>query len=560
MASDPLRAIGVWRAQEGAIESGVPLAVVGTCWYYALDLLRAAASGSPYTGLELGVILGGCVALTGWTTARQLNIFGRKRPRTAAIWGGFTGLAAVLTVRQLVSSGFSDACTGDWTGTIVALQALDGSTVTQVACRVGGVPQNPYLPGTLLYPAWSGALTLWHWGAFALIGAVSAVGLRDRRLLRTTIVERLGEGYRLAPAVGLDSAVIEPKPKDGRVQACGNLTLWGEICGQIYSADKVFEPGEWCARCHQVYQPMERTLSFSVVSLYTSDIDVLNGLERLDSVSWDPDQVSPQDNRISGQERWVELGRVTLPDGLSVAQALALVHDRLGEWAGQTEPIVRQSATLAQERASRLAAWIWFGKVVDRMTYARPTTNAVLALGPARLRDLVPNTGEDLTLQLDIGLLPLELRTAFRKTFLQEGRAPVNQNTRSDLWIPTGQPKTAAEPGVWIPRMEGEALRAWLGTERIRREDVRGVSSPLPYRFEGAPWSSARALDFVRMALRPAAQRDGAQGPVAEDWTEPDGVDAPGASIAEWAWLEADQIQLLRQQSLVLMSADGSAP
>ena len=28
MASDPLRAIGVWRAQEGAIESGVPLAVV----------------------------------------------------------------------------------------------------------------------------------------------------------------------------------------------------------------------------------------------------------------------------------------------------------------------------------------------------------------------------------------------------------------------------------------------------------------------------------------------------------------------------------------------------
>ena len=556
MGSDPLRSIGLWRAQEGALESGVPLAVVGACWYYAHDLLSTSASGSPYTPVELLAVLGCCVAITGWTTGRQLVIYGRRKPQMSAVFGAAIGLGALFTLRQLVISGFEDACAGEWAGALVNLPALDGSAVVQVACRVGGVPDNPYLPGTFVVPAWSGALSLWHWLAFAVTGALSAIGLRDRRLRRSNVVSKLAGAYRLAPAVGLDSAVVDPKPKDGRVQACGNLTLWGEICGQIYDAEKVFEPGEWCARCHQVYQPMDRTLTLSVVSLYTADIDVLNGLERLDNVSWDPDMVRPQDNRVSGQERWIALGRIALPDGLSVATALSLVHDRLAGWASEGSPAAKEAAALATERASRIAAWIWFGKVVDRMTYARPTPRVTLAIGPARLRDLVPDTGEDLTLQLDIGLLPLELRTAFRMTFLKEGRAPAREDTKTDLWIPTALPAAAAEPGAWIPRMEGEALRAWLATERVHQASVRGVSSPLPYRSEeegwGAEWGSRATLDFVRMATRAAGPPPSAGGPRADDWIEPDGARVPGDSIAEWAWLEGDQLQLLRQQVLVL--------
>ena len=47
-----------------------------------------------------------------------------------------------------------------------------------------------------------------------------------------------------------------------------------------------------------------------------------------------------------------------------------------------------------------------------------------MALGTTRLRDLITDSGEDLYLQLDIGLLPVEMRTAFKKTFLDERRGP----------------------------------------------------------------------------------------------------------------------------------------
>ena len=191
MATDPLRAIGGWRAQEGALESGVPVAVVGICWYYALDLLRAAASGSPYTPLELLTVLGAAVALVGWTTGRQLVIYGKKKPWMAAVFGAVAGLLSLLTLRNMVVSGFETACADTFAGLIVQIRALDGSELSQTACRVGGVPHNPYLPGTLIYPAWSGALPTWQWPTFAGIGALASLGLRDRRLRRSTVVERL---------------------------------------------------------------------------------------------------------------------------------------------------------------------------------------------------------------------------------------------------------------------------------------------------------------------------------------------------------------------------------
>ena len=83
---------------------------------------------------------------------------------------------------------------------------------------------------------------------------------------------------------------------------------------------------------------------------------------------------------------------------------------------------------LAKKRASRLSAWIWIGHEENALTYARPTSRALLAVGPTRLKDLPIEGGERLALQLDIGLLPLELRTAFRQTFLDPTRPPLVQN------------------------------------------------------------------------------------------------------------------------------------
>ncbi|MCA9571659.1 MAG: hypothetical protein KC656_27660, partial [Myxococcales bacterium] len=204
---------------------------------------------------------------------------------------------------------------------------------------------------------------------------------------------------------------------------------------------------------------------------------------------------------------------------------------------------VQGAIELAQKRASRLAAWIWIGPMADRLTYARPTERAILALGPSRLRDLMLDAGEPLTLQLDVGLLPLELRTAFRKTFLDPERAPVRQNTKQDLWVPVA-PDTSALAGTWVPRMEGTALRRWVSLDRLRPAEVRGVTTPLPYVLPGGTVAETvrdGSLDLVRT-------------PVDARTHEPILAHRPGDSIAEWDWMEWRQIELLRQHSLVMVS------
>ena len=95
--------------------------------------------------------------------------------------------------------------------------------------------------------------------------------------------------------------------------------------------------------------------------------------------------------------------------------------------------------------------------------------------------------------------------------------------------------------GLWVDRLEGDALRAWLATARAHRPNARGVSAPVPYRHEGPPASAedVRAgLDLVLMEL----DRDG---------VAPTGERGPGDSVAEWAWLDADQVELLRRRCLV---------
>lgn len=551
--SDPRRAIGIRRTTETLREVLVPLTIACGAWYAARVFLGRPVESRELAGVELLLLLGAVTAAISWYIARQLTQASVRRPWVHVLWAGGVSVGALYGLSTYAVWDFKSVCelqqgvvVEAWTTTWLApagLADLLGWPVpppTVSVCRVGGVQGNPYLPGTLLRAPWDGSFSIPLAAGLALISVLTAVGTRDLRLFPTRLGMAIADVLRLAPAAG-EGAVVGNT--DGPLQACGNTTLWGEPCGQLYGADQHFEPGEWCVRCAQVYRPAERRLQFRVVSLFTAEVDVLNGLERLDAVSWPQGETMPPDARLSGQERWVQLGTIDVPDVISVSTLLQLVHDRLDSFGGDREE-AKQAVALAKARASRIAAWIWIGSLEHRLTYARPTSRCMLAYGPVRLRDLGLEVGEPLVLQLDIGLLPLELRTGFRQTFLQSDREPVLQNLKQDLWVPTTSLRKPSADGLWVPRVEGDALRAWLSLDRLRPDDVRGVSSPRPYVARGdAPVASLQegtVFDFVRVPL---------------DEGEPVDEVQPGASIAEWAWLEDRVIELLRQQSLVLVAS-----
>ncbi len=531
--ADPLFTMGARRTAETLTEMLVPFTVAGTVWWQAKNYLAEPSVSRELSTFELYVLLCGVAAIGAWYAGRQLCLVNVKRPWTHVFVIAGTCLGSMYGLGTAVRWGFSSECT-ELAGLLVQTQVLFGSE--GLVCQIGGVPDNPYLAGVLLRPAWDGHISFPLGVVLAIVPTLVGYGMRDVRLRSSRIGLGLIDQLQLAPAAG-DQAVLGDA--SDVVQACANATLWGEPCGQMYPKSKVFEPGEWCVRCAQVYQRTERVVSFDVVSLFTSDIDVLNGLERLDASAWGQGEPEPPDARLSGQERWVRLGRIEVPDVVSVATLMQFLHGRLKVWAGSAREEDQLAFDLAAKRASKLACWIWMGRHRDRLTYARPTHRALLALGATRLRDLDLDIGEELVLQLDIGLMPLELRSGFRQTFL-DGREPIVQNSKQDFWVPV----TAIRPrpdGLWIPRIEGAALRAWLSLDRIRPPDVRGVTSPRAYvGMEGEPDAATGTLDLVRMPL------DGTE-PTMEIW--------PGTSIAEWVWMERQQIELLRQQVLVMVDA-----
>jgi len=567
---DPLKSLGGWRAAEGAVEVTIPLLVVGTAWYQARGLFAAPTAARSLTPIELLVVLGACAALTGWMASRQMIQLRRRSPWSivllALVYVG--GIMAFLP--GWARDGFDAACKDTYQGEIIAssdLSRLDlvGRPDTgPVVCRIGGVPDNAYLPGALLRPSWYGALGAQHWAWVFGVAGISALGLRDRRLRPTSMVVNLLALLRYAPALGHQTSMGKPPAKDGKLVACSNATLWGEPCGQIYAAERVWQDGEWCGRCGKPFRRAEREVQLKVVTLFTADVDVLNGIEGTDTVGWERDAGSDRgDARPSGMERWVQVGAVSLPDVLTVAQTLSIIHDLLPIWGSNGGERIRDAAALATRKASRVSAWIWFGSMAARLTYARPTNRAVLAIGPTRLRDLISEGGEELWLQLDVGLLPLELRWGHRKPPSQEGGRPYIQDSKMDLWIPVAPPSPPkAQIGLWVPRIEGEALRTWISTKRLPHADLSGDDSyPIAYRplRKSAPAGRSAdeaaapapavpelepprpgSLDFVRQPLDPEGE-------------EPTGEQVVGASIAEWAWMEWEQIQLLRQQCLVLV-------
>lgn len=547
MSLDPRVALGRWRVAEGALEATVPTLAAAAGWVGAAYTLAAPTAARPLTVAELYALLGLVAALSGWMAGRQLWLAGRKNPLGQAALAVLYVCIGYIALPWFSMDHFTSVC-GELGGEVLRTTPI-GEGAGQTVCRLGGVPDNAYLPGALLRPSWEGAPGpgLWAWGVMhAVLGALA---LRDRRLRPTALPNRLFELLRFAPARGHKAAF--GGASEGKVVACENPTLWGEPCGQLYPADRVFGPGEACVRCGASFRRAERELTFKVVSLFSADPDVLNGVEKTDTVSWRRDEPMTPDARPSGLERWVQLGTLRLPDVVSAATALSIVHDLLPQWAGANER-TREAANLAIRRASRVSAWIWFGSFAHRLTYARPGENAALALGSTRLRDLVPEGGEELWLQLDVGLFPLQLFYGFRRDPTDEARPAELQNSKADLWVPVAPSELPKDQrGLWVPRVEGEALRAWLSTERLRAGPTPGMSTPLPFLFgrgDGEDPFATRSphpgsLDFVRM-------------PLDKDGSQPSFSRSVGDSIAEWDWLEANQIQLLRQQSLVLISRD----
>ena len=554
MALDPLSYIGTRRAAEGAFESSVPVMVAGASWYVCYRVFSGASAGRPATDVELCIVLGAFSGIMAWAVARQFFLVGRRKPLTLAIFGTAFALAALAGMGPAVRLGFANLCVDALGGQLVSLIDLVDNEVRQNGCQLRPVPSNAYLQGTLILPIWDGRLSVLQWLLMAFMGLLGSVGLRSHRLRKTQIGAKVDKLLRLAPAAGSAAAAGAPPPTQAQLVACKNPTLWGEPCAQVYGKEKVFLPGEWCARCNQAFTPADRILRFKVVSLFTAELDVLNGLERQDTLSWDYGATMDEDPRISGQERWVVIGDIELPDVLTVSQALAYVHEVLGAWSGTRDERVARAAKLAMERASRICAWIWFGRHVSSLTYARPTTDVAFAAGPTRLRDLVPDTGRELMLQLDIGLLPLEVRTAFRQTFLSGKRGPLLQNSKRDVWVPVGPlGRQAKGSGIWVDRIEGEGLRTWLSTARIPPQAAAGVPLPLPYHpvTAGAP--------PAHMDLPDGAVIDLVRRPLDPDTQEPIMVPSPGESVAEWAWLEWEQIELLRRQCLVQVVVPGGS-
>ena len=526
--SDPtLSRLGALRALEGGVEALVPLGLAGLGWGLSLAWLSGPTAAVGATPLEIGALLGANAALTGWAAGRLVWLTRRRSPRhiVGLAWALF--VVMLLLLPRLSADRFAKRCATGWEGVIVQDALPESLGGGRALCQIGAVAGNPYLPGRLVRPRWAGALDGRAWAPLLLIVGLAALGWRDRRLAPTRIGEYLlralpyaqGAGWAASPRGGPDAS--------GRVEACANVTWWGDLCGQLYPGASAPPPGQACVRCHQGFRPAERRLRLKIVSLTTADVDTLNGWEKQDMVSWERRGIARDERSASAKARWAVLGELDLPDVLTVAQALALIHTRLPVWAEGEEARAR-AAALARERASRISAWLWAGAAEERLTRARPEREAVLALGPQRLRDLPPRRGEALWLQLDLGLLPLEL---------WEGRAgePAERCTRRALWIPVASPRRpAATPGLWVPRVEGDALRAWLRSARKR--DSQGQLAA--YLHQGAPRGGA--LDLV---LRPKHPKSG----------EPSAQPQPGESVAEWLWLERAQIQSLRRDALVMV-------
>ncbi len=510
------------RAAEGVVEVGLPAVVALAAWYGLERLLEVPAPQRRLTPAEVAVLFGAAGVLVGHAIGRVTWLSGARRPGVAAGVAGVGAALALALTLWLGRGGFAARC-----------QELGGALADGGApvCQVNPVLRSADLPGTLLRGQAVGAPWVGVWVCVA--AALGALGRRDRRLFPSGAARDLLSRLSFLPAAGRASAASN-RPGAALV-ACGSPTLWGEPCGQLYAEGLAPARGQRCVRCQQPFQPVGADRTLHIYSRVNAELDALHTWETADSTVWNAGEASQAQERArrSGQARWVRLTTVSVPEILTVAQVLALVLESLAAGAESSEdPSVVRARALALNRASRVAAWLWFGKDIgQRLMDAQPTDGDVaLAVGPTRLQDLLRGRAGEVALQLETGLLPLGLWTGRRgkDTLLR---------ARTCVWIPvTG----AQADGAWVPRVEGAALLRWLSLTR-GQGGVAEETELAPY--EGGSPARSGALEWARAT-------PGAGG-------EPDPTRRePGDALAEWSWFELKHIELLRQRGVVLVARE----
>jgi len=515
----PLTDVAQRRAWELAVEAVVPLFLAGGLWTGMLQVLSAPSEGQALSSLELAVLLGALAGMLGWAVARQLWVAGWQR-----LWL-LVGVGLVVALVGAWGLGTGVAAKVEGTCSTVGGDPVMGETTfgeVMVGCHVSAVENNPYLTGALLRPRWTGHIPLWGWLWTAAFGVFGVVAGRDVRLFRSAVPFRYQDAFRWEPGGGSQVALGEDKVSNAQVTACSNPTWWGEPCGQIYSSDKVWAPGEWCGRCRLPFQADDERYTFDIVVPALSDVTRLNAMERLDAVAWEPGTplLRPEAS-VSGRLRWHKVHRITVPGVLSVSQLLALVWEALPGWGGD-DAATAEAVAQAHGSGSRLAAWFWAGRVSDRLHLATPTRAMVLAAGPRRLREFIPGLGQELTLQIDTGVCPIELRSGFVHRVREVGdtNRTVQRNLRVVTWIPTA-PSEVLNHGLWLPRLEGAALRRWLATQRNQPRVTEGVTVPAEY----VPYTVAPTTPRVMLV---------------DMGTGEEGTDALPTLQAEWEAVDAD--------------------
>lgn len=526
-------------------------------------------AGKPLTDLEVVLALGLVVSCTGWAVGRLCFLLGMRMPLSITLVSlGFHSL-----LLGLMSDGSSElfrvVCREDG-GRLAEVRPLEtmergwmlsSENHLLKVCRMNAPEPGPFTPGVLLRPAWQGSSQLLPWGMplLLLVGLMSTLGLRDRRIFRSGMPRVIWSFLRLASAGGGSTAwrsPDSPPARGGPWQACNNATLWGEPCGQLYLASHSFARGEPCVRCGLLFRPAP-TLTLAVVALRYGDIDFLNGLESREARIWRQGEPQPP-APLTSEPRWVSLLEVQLPDVISVSQAIALVLEAI-----QARPTMALGAGRALDlifrQASRVTAWAWFSAETPDLSSGIPVRELELMSGAQRLRDVYGHRSGWKGFQLDIGLLPVDLRLGLWKP--PEALAGeqlrldggTRYNNRQVFWLPVSRAAVSEEAHtLWVPRVEGEGLRTWL-TLTSRQAHLR----PAPYYWSDCPWKDDVTLDAphdleaspLSLVRLPAPER----GPLEQ-------ADLMGCRLAEWDWLDKPHLALLRSQTVMMAPAELALP
>lgn len=563
------RAIARRHMLETTLETSVPgfASVIG--WLIVMRELSYPQSGKPLTDLEVVLALGLAVALSGWAVGRVGFILGMRYPLKMVLLSMTLHVGLLGVLGDASSELFRIVCREN-DGRLASVRPLepiprswtirDSNHLIKV-CRQNTQEPGPFTPGVLLRPAWQGNAQLLPWGLplLLLLAMFSTLGLRDRKLMRSGMPRVIWEFLRLAAAGGSATAwrnPDSPAPLGGPWLACNNATLWGEPCGQLYVASHSFARGEPCVRCGLLFRPAP-TLTLAVIALRYGDIDFLNGLESREARIWR--QTEPQPAQpLTSEPRWVTLLEVQLPDVVSVSQAIAMTLETL-----RSRQVTGQGAARALElvfrQASRVTAWAWFSSNAPDLSSGIPVRDLELLIGAQRLRDVYGHRSGWKGFQLDIGLLPVDLRLGLWKPpealagEQLRSDAGVRYNNRQVFWLPVSRAAVSEEgQTLWVPRVEGEGLRTWL-TLTSRQAHLR----PAPYFWPECPWKDEVQLDVphdletwpLSLVRLPAPEARALER-----------ADALGCRLGEWDWLDRPHLALLRSQTVMMAPADFSIP